>query len=204
MRPVTAAACGLARCHACGLLGPLAPGRCARCASPLHARIPGSLGRVWAFVIAAAILYVPANLLPIMTTETLFDRQSDTILSGVAYLWHSGSWPLALIVFIASVAVPMLKLLSLVLLAVSVQWRLDWDPLQRTKLYRLVELVGKWSMVDIFVVALLGALVQLQSLAAITAGPAALAFAAVVVLTMFAAMSFDPRLIWDSMERADD
>lgn len=171
--------------------------------APPHPRIPGSLGRVWAFVIAAAILYVPANLLPIMTTETLFDRQSDTILSGIAYLWHSGSWPLALIVFIASMAVPLLKLLALVLLAVSLQWRLDWDPLQRTKLYRLVEVVGKWSMVDIFVVALLGALVQLKALATITAGPAALAFAAVVVLTMFAAMSFDPRLIWDSMESSD-
>lgn len=170
---------------------------------PPHTRIPGSLGKVWAFVIAAAILYVPANLLPIMTTETLFDRQSDTILSGIAYLWHSGSWPLALIVFIASVAVPLLKLLALVLLTVSVQWRLDWDPLQRTKLYRLVELVGKWSMVDIFVVALLVALVQLKAIATITAGPAALAFTAVVVLTMFAAMSFDPRLIWDSMERTD-
>lgn len=173
---------------------------------PHHPHYPhnqDSLDKVWAFIIAAAILYVPANLLPIMRTETLFDRQSDTILSGIAYLWHSGSWPLALIVFIASVAVPLLKLLALALLAVSVQWRLDWDPLQRTRLYRLVELVGKWSMVDIFVVALLVALVQLKSLATISAGPAALAFAAVVVLTMFAAISFDPRLIWNSMERRD-
>lgn len=165
---------------------------------------PGHLASVWAFVIAAAILYIPANLLPIMTTETLFDRQSDTILSGIAYLWHSGSWPLALIVFVASVAVPLLKLLALVLLAASVQWGLDWDPLQRTRLYRLVELVGKWSMVDVFVVALLVALVQSKTLVTITAGPAAFAFAAVVVLTMFAAMSFDPRQIWKHPENVHD
>lgn len=183
-------------------LAALGPG--ARHASSAHPRAPGNLSQVWAFIIAAAILYVPANLLPIMTTDMLFDRQSDTILSGIAYLWHSGSWPLALIVFIASVAVPLLKLLALVLLAVSVQWRLDWDPLQRTKLYRLVELVGKWSMVDIFVVALLVTLVQLESLATITAGPAAMAFAAVVVLTLFAAISFDPRLIWNNVEHAND
>lgn len=176
-----------------------------RLASPPELPEPhgsGRLGNVWAFVIASAILYIPANLLPIMTTETLFDRQSDTILSGIAYLWHSGSWPLALIVFIASVAVPLLKLLALVLLAVSVQWQMDWDPLQRTRLYRLVELVGKWSMVDIFVVALLVTLVQLKALATITAGPAAFAFAAVVVLTMFAAMSFDPRQIWNHPDDA--
>lgn len=172
--------------------------------SPPHPRTQNSLSRVWALVGAALILYIPANVLPIMTFETLLDRQSDTIFSGIAYLWYSGSWPLALIVFIASVAVPLLKLLALLLLAVSVQWRLDWDRLQRTRLYRLVELVGKWSMVDIFVVALLGALVQLKALATITAGPAALAFAAVVVLTMLAANSFDPRQIWDSIDARRD
>jgi paraquat-inducible protein A len=148
-------------------------------------------------------MYIPANVLPMMVTNTLFGTQSDTILSGVAYLWHAGSWPLALIVFVASVAVPMLKLMSLVILVVSVQRRSTWDPLQRTRLYRLVELIGKWSMLDIFVVALMVTLVQLKVLATVSAGPAALAFGAVVVLTMFAAMSFDPRLIWDSMERQD-
>jgi paraquat-inducible protein A len=201
---ITAVAQGLANCHCCGLLaavdGPHAA-HCRRCGCDLHPRKPDSIARTWAFVIAAAIMYIPANVLPMMVTDTLFGTQSDTILSGVAYLWHAGSWPLALIVFVASVAVPMLKLMSLVILLVSVQRRSTWDPLQRTRLYRLVELIGKWSMLDIFVVALMVTLVQLKVLATVSAGPAALAFGAVVVLTMFAAMSFDPRLIWDSMEK---
>lgn len=206
MSSLTAAGLGIAHCHGCGLLSTLAAhpsARCRRCDSLLHLRRPHSLARTWAFLIAAAILYAPANLLPIMVTDTLFGTQSDTIMSGVAYLWHTGSWPLALIVFIASIAVPLMKLGALLLLAVSVQWRLPWDPLSRTRLYRLVELVGKWSMVDIFVIALMVALVQLKVIATINAGPAALAFGAVVVLTMLSAMSFDPRLIWDAADKND-
>ena len=132
--------------------------------------------------------------------SSLLGSQSDTIISGVVYLWTSGSWPLAALVFFASVMVPLLKLLALSLLAVSVQRRSRWRPGERTRLFRMVEFVGRWSMLDIFVVTLLVALVNIQALAVITPGPGALAFGAVVVLTMFAALSFDPRLIWDALE----
>jgi paraquat-inducible protein A len=206
MSVVTAASRGLSACHGCGLLthtGPHHATCCPRCGAGVHARKPDSIARTWAFLVAAMIMYIPANVLPIMITDSLFGAQADTIMSGVAYLWHHGSWHLALIVFIASVAVPMLKIIALIILVVSVQFRSAWDPLQRTRLYRIVELVGKWSMLDIYVVALMVALVQLKALATISAGPGAVAFGAVVVLTMFAAMSFDPRLIWDSMESKD-
>jgi paraquat-inducible protein A len=194
-------------CHVCG---GLARARhddrwacCPRCAAKLHFRKPDSVSRTWALLAAAVILYVPANVLPIMTTSSLFGAQTDTILSGVVYLWVSGSWPLALIVFVASIMVPLLKILALAFLNFSVQKRWRWQPAQRARLYRLVEVIGRWSMLDIYVIAILVALVQLQALATIAAGPAALAFAAVVVLTMVAAMSFDPRLIWDPLENDD-
>jgi paraquat-inducible protein A len=145
------------------------------------------------------VLYIPANLLPVMNTSSLFGSEKDTIMSGVVYLWTSGSWPLAVVVFIASVAVPMLKILALVFLVVSAQMRSTLSPQQRARIYRVVELVGRWSMLDIYVITILVALVQFQGLATIQAGPAAIAFGSVVVLTMFAAMSFDPRLIWDRM-----
>ena len=203
--PVTAAACGLLSCHVCGLVSkaPRTGGtaHCPRCSARLHFRKPDSVARTWALLIAAYIMYVPANLLPMMETSSLFGSQDDTIMSGVIYLWHSGSWDLALVVFIASIMVPLLKLIALTLLLVSVQRRSVWQPLQRTRLYRMVELVGRWSMLDIYVVTILAALVQIGSLATIKAGPAALAFGAVVVLTMFAAMQFDPRLIWDPLQK---
>jgi paraquat-inducible protein A len=203
--PLTAAACGLLSCHVCGLVSKAPPegttGHCPRCSARLHRRKPDSVARAWALLSAAYIMYLPANLLPIMETGSLFGSQNDTILSGVIYLWHSGSWDLAVVVFIASIMVPFLKMVALTLLLVSVQRRASWLPVQRTKLYRLVELVGRWSMLDIYVVTILAALVQLGSLATITAGPAALAFGAVVVLTMFAALQFDPRLIWDPLQK---
>jgi paraquat-inducible protein A len=132
-----------------------------------------------------------------METGSLFGAQSDTIMSGVVYLWTSGSWPLAVIVFVASILVPGAKMLALTVLLISVQRRSMWRPQERTKLYRVVEFVGRWSMVDIYVAAMLTALVQFKALATIKAGPAAIAFGAVVVMTMFAAEAFDPRLIWD-------
>jgi paraquat-inducible protein A len=203
--PLTARDCGLFSCHVCGLVSRKATGgggsHCPRCSSPLHFRKPNSVSRSLALLIAAYIMYIPANLLPIMKTGSLFGAQDDTIMSGVVYLWHSGSWDLALVVFIASILVPLLKLIALSLLLVSVHFRSTWLPLQRTKLYRIVELIGRWSMLDIYVVTILAALVQVGSLATITAGPAALAFGAVVVLTMFAAMAFDPRLIWDPLKK---
>jgi paraquat-inducible protein A len=146
-------------------------------------------------------VYIPANLLPIMETSSLFGAEKDTILSGVIFLWHSGSWDLALVVFIASIMVPLMKLMALTVLLVSVQCRSVWRPVQRARLYRLVELVGRWSMLDIYVVTVLAALVQIGSLATIKAGPAVVPFGAVVVLTMFAAQQFDPRLIWDPLQK---
>jgi paraquat-inducible protein A len=200
--PVTAAQLGLLSCHVCGQVSRAAPGahesRCPRCAAPLHLRKPASVSRCWALLIAAMILYIPANMLPMMKTSSLFGSQSDTILSGVVYFWTSGSWYLALIIFFASIMVPLLKMLSLMLLLVSVQRRSRWQQAQRARLYRLVEFVGRWSMLDVYVVAVIVALVQLKALATIQPGPGAAAFGAVVVLTMFAAMAFDPRLIWDT------
>ena len=174
--------------------------RCRRCGASLHPRKPNSISRTWAYLIAASIMYVPANVLPIMKTGSLFGSQSDTIMSGVVYLWHSGSWHLALVVFIASVLVPLAKILSLTYLAISVQLGWTERALERTKLYRVLEFVGPWSMLDVYVVTILVALVQLKSLATIEPGPAAAAFGAVVVLTMLAAMSFDPRLLWEPEE----
>jgi len=187
-------------CHVCGLVSQdlhLPHQNCPRCHARLHHRHPDSLGRTWAYLIAATILYIPANLLPIMYTHSLFGQEDDTIISGVLYFWNSGSPALAAIIFIASIMVPVLKLAALALLAWTAQRRSRWRPLQRTVLYRLVEFVGRWSMLDIFVITLTVALVHFQSLAVITAGPGALAFCAVVVLTMLASMQFDPRLIWD-------
>lgn len=197
---------GLAACHTCHLPVRLpvdlggAIARCPRCRSRVHRRKVNSIARTWALVIAALVFYVPANLMPVMTVVSLGKAQSDTILSGVMYLVHHGQWPLALIIFIASVFVPMLKLLMLMFLLISVQRRSKWRPVDRTRIYRITELVGRWSMVDIYVVAILVALVKLGNLATIEAGAGALFFGAVVVVTMIAAESFDPRLIWDHAE----
>jgi paraquat-inducible protein A len=160
--------------------------------------------RTWALVIAAIICYVPANTLPIMSVTSLGQTQSDTIMSGVVFLLHHGMWPLAVIVFVASVFVPLLKIIILIFLLISLQLRSTWRPRDRTRLYRITEAVGRWSMVDIYVVTILVALVRLGNLASIEAGPGAVFFAAVVVITIFAAMSFDPRLIWDTWEQEND
>jgi paraquat-inducible protein A len=202
---MSAARCGLARCHDCGLLASAHADahavQCPRCGAAIHLRKPESLSRTWAFLIAAMVMYIPANVLPVMYTNSLFGTENDTILSGVVYLWTSGSWPLAIVVFIASIAVPMLKILALEYLAISTQMHSRWQPVERTRIYRMVEFVGRWSMLDIYVITMLVALVQFQALATIQAGNAAIAFGAVVVLTMFAAMAFDPRLIWDEVEQ---
>ncbi len=212
MRPAvrTAQSASLLSCGVCHLLvrkpsGAAEPaGRCPRCGAALHSRKPDSLARTWALVIAALVFYVPANVLPITKVTSLGVVQSDTILSGVIYFIHSGMWPIALVIFIASVFVPLLKLLILMLLLVSVQRRSRWRPKDRTRLYRITEAIGRWSMVDIFVVTILVALVHLGALANIEAQAGAAFFAAVVVITIFAAMSFDPRLIWDAKESNDE
>jgi len=195
-------------CHVCELVMPESAAvrahghrHCARCGEVLHGRKPASIQKTWALVIAAVVCYLPANMLPIMSVTSLGQTQSDTILSGVVFLLGHGMWPLALVVFVASVLVPLLKLVILVYLLISVQSRSARRPRDRTWLYRLTEAVGRWSMVDIYVVTILVALVHLGNLATIEAEMGAVFFAAVVVLTMFAAMSFDPRLIWDVWEQ---
>lgn len=196
---------GLARCHVCGTLGnPAQTPGCPRCGTRLHLRKPDSLQNSWALLIAAYVLYLPANLLPIMETRSLFGIQRDTILSGIIFLWRSGSWGLALIVWFASMVVPLLKLLSLTILLLGIQSGRTRSALPRLRLYRLLEFVGRWSMLDVYVVAMLAALVQVQSLALIGPGPGVLAFGLVVVLSMLATMALDPRLIWDQATLAKE
>jgi paraquat-inducible protein A len=173
---------------------------CPRCGSVLHQRKVNSITRTWALVIAALIFYVPANVLPITVVASLQGIQADTIISGVIYFIKSGMWPIALVIFTASVFVPLMKLMILIYLLISVQRDSQWRRKDRTVLYRITEAVGRWSMVDIYVVTILVALVKMEALANIDAGPAAVHFAAVVVITMFAAEGFDPRLIWDEKE----
>ncbi len=193
-------------CHVCGLVcsGATAHAHCPRCGAALHRRKADSLARTWALLIAAAILYLPANLLPIMETSSLFGRESDTIMSGIVYFWTSGSPDLAALIFFVSIFVPLAKLLSLAVLAISARRGRRRGLKQSAQLFRVVEFVGRWSMLDIFVVALMVGMVRFRGLAEIEAGPGAAAFGAVVVLTILAARSFDPRLIWDASEDADD
>jgi paraquat-inducible protein A len=201
----TALAASCASCHECGLLCALPAhaghgAHCPRCDAPLHARKPRSLERATALVIAAFVCYLPANLLPVMTVTSLGRSEADTIMSGVVYFLTHGMWPLAAVVFIASVFVPLLKLLILTFLLISVRLGSRWRPVERTRLYRLTEAIGRWSMVDIYAITILVALVHLGNLATIEAESGAVFFGAVVVITMLAAESFDPRLIWDRSE----
>ncbi|BBO60229.1 paraquat-inducible protein A [Mycoavidus sp. B2-EB] len=176
---------------------------CMRCGHRLYLRKPNSLARTWAFLSAAAMLYLPANLLPVMRTQSPFGIRDDTIMSGIALFWTSGSWALATLVFIASILVPLLKLAVLSLLVLSAQCNATWQRRQRTALYRLIERVGRWSMLDIFVIMLTVGLVKFSSFMVITVGPGALAFGAVVILSLLAARQFDPRLMWDNLDSID-
>lgn len=198
---------GLIGCHVCGLVCRDVPdlhdAACPRCGAGLHRRKQGSYMRTWALLIAAFFFYIPANVLPIMRTVSLGDVDDNTILSGVLELWVKGSPDLAVIVFTASIVVPMLKFLAMSLLLISSYRRTAWAQRQRAKLYRLVEFIGYWSMLDVFVVALLTALVQFGILSQVEPLPGVVFFGLTVVLTMLASMSFDPRLIWDSKEPHD-
>jgi paraquat-inducible protein A len=197
-----AAHAGLVSCGSCGLLARPASaahvGHCPRCGEHLAWRRTNAVQRTWAFLVAAAILYVPANILPVLTTNTLVSSQSDTIMSGVIFLYETGSWPLALIVLVASVMIPLGKIAALAYVLVSVQRGAATNNRQRTRLYRIVEFIGRWSMLDVFVDTFVVALVQLAPLMSVEPGPGVVYFMAVVVLTMLAAQSFDPRLIWDA------
>lgn len=175
---------------------------CARCGTTLHFRKPNSISKTWALVIAAYVLIIPANLMPVMDTGSLFGTEKDTIFGGVVFLWTSDSQILAIILFCASIVIPFAKLFSLTFLLISVQRRSDWKPKVRARLYRIVEAIGRWSMIDVYVATMLTALVQFGNLMTIRAGAGAIAFATVVVLTIFAARSFDPRLIWDAADHS--
>lgn len=194
--PRSAAARGLALCEVCELVAPAKEGHCPRCGSRLHLRINQSLQRTWALTIAATILYFPANLLPILRVDSVTGDSASTIMSGVIQFWQQADYPVAIIIFTASVMIPILKIISIVVLCFAA--RSGHRPRRMTKLYRVTEFIGRWSMVDVFVVAILVGVVQLGSTISIHPGTAALSFAGVVVLTMLAAMSFDPRLIWDA------
>ena len=192
-----AAAKGLANCQVCGKLSSANLIHCPRCTSNLYVRKPNSLQRVVALLITACILYIPANVLPITTTTQLGRVIESTIIGGVIHLWEQGSHPVALVIFIASIIVPIAKIIALFLLCWSVAHKHSYRRRERTLLYRVTEFVGRWSMIDVFVVSILVALIQLGGILTIRPGGAALAFAAVVIITMFAAFAFDPRLIWD-------
>ncbi|WP_448680686.1 paraquat-inducible protein A [Pseudomonas nicosulfuronedens] len=205
-QPPLAAELNLRLCHGCGHACDLARGahRCGRCGAPLHARKTDAITRGWAFLLAALVFYVPANLLPVMRTEMLGQGIDSTIGGGVLEFWEAGAWDIALIIFIASVGVPAIKFFSLGLLLFTAQRRSGWARRQRSQLYRFVELIGYWSMLDVMVVALVAALVQMHGLGTIEPRPGILFFGMVVVFTMLSAMSFDPRLIWDSDSQKGD
>ncbi|MBF0461507.1 MAG: paraquat-inducible protein A [Magnetococcales bacterium] len=204
----TALRTGLLRCHTCTLLvhrpdPPTETTICPRCGDTLHPRKPASLTNTWALLLAAALFYIPANLLPVMTVIRFGQGEPDTILSGIQHLIQSGLWPLALLIFFASIVVPLMKLCILTFLLLSVHYHMQWRPRERTTLYRVIELFGHWSMVDIFLISILTALVQLGSLTTVEPGNGATFFGMVVVLTMLATKHFDPRLIWDALEKTD-
>jgi paraquat-inducible protein A len=206
--PVSAHRLGVVSCHACGLVcedtlprdvrsTPEQHADCPRCGAPLHRRRPNSITRAWALLVAGLIFYIPANVLPVMYTSLMGSGSENTIMQGVIEFWKSGSYGIALVIFIASVLVPCTKFLVLGVLFATSQRRSRWAMKERAKLYRLVELVGYWSMLDVLVVAVVAALVKFQGLSDIEPRIGILFFGLVVIMTMLSAMSFDPRLIWD-------
>ncbi|MFK0096228.1 paraquat-inducible protein A [Pseudomonas sp. NPDC090592] len=199
---------GILVCNECHELNRQVPGStsqtCTRCGAIVHARRPNSIVRTWALLITASILYIPANILPIMTVSTLGQGSPDTIMSGVITLLKHGMVPIAAVVFIASILVPTFKLVGIGLLLYSVQRHQPLSARQRILMYRFIEFIGRWSMLDIFVIAILVAVVNFGRIASVEANLGAVAFATVVILTMLAALTFDPRLIWDNTESDDD
>ncbi len=198
----SALAQGLVRCHDCGCLSRLDAqiSHCSVCGSHLHQRTPQSLQRCLAFLLSSYALYLPANIFPIMTVTQLSVTEKHTIIGGIFALIDKDMLPIAILVFVASILVPLLKLLGLSLLLLNIHYRWQRNARLWTQLYRIIAFVGRWSMLDIFMISILVAVVDLGGVSKVLAGPAATAFAAVVVLTMFAAMSFDPRLIWDNQK----
>lgn len=197
----TAANNNIAVCHLCLKLSRIDDVQCARCGSSVHLRKTDSVQRTLALLTAACLLYVPANLYPIMYTDQLGSTAPSTIMGGVLLLIDLGSAPIAVVIFVFSIVVPSAKLMAMFYLVWTVRFCPHAEPKPRLRLYRIIEFIGKWSMVDVFVVAILVALIQLDGLMVIRPGIAAVSFAGVVLLTIVATESFDPRLIWDSEER---
>ena len=194
-------------CHICSKpnrVNTIAPGvkqRCTRCNSKIFYRKKESIARTWAFLIAAVIFYIPANTYSFMFYTNLGKVEGDTILSGVEELIDADLWPLALLVFTASIFVPIAKIAGLGFLLISAQLKWKINFIEKTKLYKIVDIIGKWSMLDVFLVSLMTGLVKLGQIADIEPGPGVRYFTAVVILTLLAAMSFDPRLIWDNLDQ---
>lgn len=201
---LTAYSLGLASCHTCGRLGREEDHHCERCGSHLHLRKRDSVQRCVAFSCAALISYVPANVMPIMYVTELGVSEPSTILAGVATFWSLHAYPVAIVIFVASVLIPGLKLLALGVLCSAASGWLPLSGEKANRIYWLTELVGRWSMVDVFVVAILVGLVQLGGVMAINPGPAALSFGLMVVLTMLAAHAFEPKLIWDRLREMEE
>lgn len=195
---------GLAVCPTCAMVSPVTAGRCPRCGTHLHLRKPASIQTTVALMLAAAALYVPSHLLPVMTTMELGVVTHNTIIKGMMTFWNTGAYPIAIVIFTASILIPLLKIGALTWLCLAATGKVHPSPTALGRLFWLTELLGRWSMVDIFVVGILVSLVQLGNYMSITPGPGALAFAGVVMLTMFAAMSFDPRLLWDRLDEMTD
>ena len=190
----------LAGCHTCGKVSAVSLGRCPRCGARLHLRKSASIQNTIALMLAATALYIPSHLLPVMTLVELGDVTHSTILEGMLQFWQTGAYPIAIVIFVASILIPLLKILALTWLCAAATGRVRPSPRALGKIYWFTELLGRWSMVDIFVVGILVSLVQLGNYMTITPGPGALAFAGVVMLTMLAAMSFEPRLLWDRLD----
>lgn len=205
----TGIAQGVVSCHVCHkLCTALPPGRfavfCPRCGAGLSSRKSDSLRRTWAFLFTALILYIPANLYPIMTVISLGKGKPDTIFSGIISLYNSGMWYLALVVFLASIFIPLVKIIGLAVLLLSVQFKARWQPVMRTKMYHFIAMVGRWSMLDVFMVSLLIAVVSLGNAAQVQANIGLRFFGLVVFFTMLATLSFDCRLLWDSCCEEND
>ena len=203
LRPLvslTARDAGLVACRRCSRVWPLGTPTCARCGSRLVSRDPRSLSRVWAWWFAGVLAYIPANLWPMLETRTLFVVQRDTILSGAIELMFSGNTGIAVIILVASIGIPLAKFLAIAFLALSARRGSTVPAAHRMRVYEVVEYIGRWSMIDVFVVAILASLVQLNVVASIDPGPASLAFALSVIFTMLSAQAFDPRMIWDGIE----
>ncbi|MEM7720658.1 MAG: paraquat-inducible protein A [Pseudomonadota bacterium] len=194
---VTARDKGLVGCQRCTRVSPMGTSRCPRCGAKLTSRAYRSLGTVWFFWALGVIAYVPANIWPMLETRLLLTTSNDTIIEGALKLLSHGSVSIAIVILLASVVIPLAKFAAIAWLALSVQYRLPSSPKWRHRVYEAVELIGRWSMIDVFVVAILSSLVQFSVLANVTPGPAALAFALSVIFTMLSALSFDSRMIWD-------